>query len=148
MWKTNKQPQQKSKQTPGPHECQLHESDRLKQDTFSLFLLYSTFISLTALYEQHNSGMWGRHGPAKGFPLVVWGSRGEAGRVRGEEGGLNMDEKSHRREVEPVENPSPTSLLQRGEIQVGWRDGKVRGHPLSVEGPTNWSFSRGWQQRM
>lgn len=53
-----------------------------------------------------------------------------------------MDEASHRRKLEPVEN-TLWRLLQRREIQASWRDGKVGGHLPSVEGRANWSFSRG-----
>lgn len=79
---------------------------------------YTRIVSVPALFSLYSASLLCMYGtdvvrgvridPPKVF--LQWSEVGEGRRVRGEGGGLNMDETSHRRGLEPVENePSPAS---------------------------------------
>lgn len=79
---------------------------------------YTRIVSVAALFSLYSASLLCMYGtdvvrgvrmdPPKVF--LQWSEAGEGRRVRGDGGGLNMDETSHRRGLEPVENePSPAS---------------------------------------
>lgn len=79
---------------------------------------YTRIVSVPALFSLYSASLLCMYGtdvecrvrmdPPQVF--LKWSEAVEGRRVRGEGGGLNMDEMSHRRGLEPAENePSPAS---------------------------------------